>query len=109
MSVVGKIGEGVKRDDSAEFAIEECGFTGEYPGIWEFVVRQIYQGSPRATGKVVLFVEGGKATLCFIDRKTAQVAFFTSETLEEAFTGAEKALQSGSLDWRMDKKASYRR
>jgi hypothetical protein len=109
MSVVGKIGEGVKQDAAAEFAVEECGFTEEYPGIWEFVARQMYQGSPRATGKVVFFVEGGKATLCFIDRKTAQVAFFTAGTLAEALVGAEKALQSGSLDWRMDKKAGYRR
>ena len=109
MSVVGKIGEGVKRDDTAEFALEECDFTTEYPGIWEFIARQLYQGSPRATGKMVFFVEGGKATLCFIDRKSAQVSFFTAETLSDALVGAEKALQAGSLDWRLDKKASYRR
>lgn len=109
MSVVAKIGEGVKRDDTVEFAIEECDFATEYPGMWEFIARQLYQGSPRATGKMVFFVEGGKATLCFIDRKSAQVAFFTAETLGACLVGAEKALQSGSLDWRQDKKASYRR
>lgn len=108
MSVVAKIGVSVKRDESAEFAIEECGFTEEYPGLWEFIARQLYQGTPRATGKLVVFSEGGKATLCLIDRCTAQVAFFTSETLGDALTGAEKALQDGSLDWRLDKKAKWR-
>jgi hypothetical protein len=108
MSVVAKIGVGVKRDESSEFALDECGFTEEYPGIWEFIARQIYQGAARATGKLVFFSEGGKATLCLIDRCTAQVAFFTAETLAEALVGAEKALQEGKLDWRNDKKAKWR-
>lgn len=109
MSVVAKIKAGVKSDESAEFALEECGFGEEYPGIWEFVARQSYQGNPRATGKVVIFAEGGKATLCLIDRNTGQVAFFTAEKLSEAVLGCEKALQEGSLDWRVDKKAAMRR
>lgn len=109
MSVVAKIREGVKRDDTAEFALDECSFAEEYPGLWEFMARQVYQGSPRAMGKVVVFVEGGKATLCLIDRGTGQVAFYTAETLGEALVGAEGALQAGSLDWRLDKKAAYRR
>ncbi len=108
MSVVAKIGVGVKRDEAAEFAVEECGFAEEYPGLWEFIARQRYKGEARATGKLVFFVEGGKATLCLIDRCTAQVAFFTSETLGEVLVGAEKALQAGSLDWRLDKKAKWR-
>jgi hypothetical protein len=108
MSVVAKIGVGVKVDESAEFALDECGFGEEYPGLWEFVARQRYQGNARATGKLVFFAEGGKATLCLIDRCTAQVAFFTAETLSDVLVGAEKALQVGSLDWRADKKAKYR-
>lgn len=109
MSVVAKIKAGVKEDVSAEFALEECDFQTEHPGMWEFVARQSYQGSPRATGKVVIFTEGGKATLCLIDRNTGQVAFFTAETLAGALLGCEKALQAGSLDWRLDKKAALRR
>lgn len=108
MSVVGKITAGVKRDESAEFALPECAFTEDYPGLWEFVARQVYQGSPRDTGKLVFFSDGGKATLCLIDRCTGQVAFFTAESLDEVLVGAEKALQAGSLDWRTDKKAKYR-
>lgn len=109
MSVVSKIGVGVKLDATAEFSLDECGFTEEYPGLWEFVARQRYQGNARATGKLVFFSEGGKATLCLIDRCTAQVAFYTAETLTEALVGAEKALQAGTADWRADKKAAYRR
>jgi hypothetical protein len=108
MSVVAKIKAGVKRDDAAEFALDECGFRDEYPGLWEFVARQAYQGSPRATGKIVIFTEGGKATFCLIDRNTAQVAFFTAESLADALVGCEKGLQAGSLDWRVDKKAATR-
>lgn len=109
MSVVAKIASGVKRDDTAEFAIGECGFGEEYPGIWEFVARQVYKGNPRATGKVVLFVDGGKATLCLIDRGTGQVSFYTAESVAECLVGAEKALQAGTLDWRMDKKSNWRK
>lgn len=109
MSVVAKIKAGVKSDESAEFALDECGFFEEYPGIWEFIARQSYQGSPRATGKVVVFAEGGKATFCLIDRNTGQVAFYTAESLADALVGCEKALQAGSLDWRIDKKAAMRR
>lgn len=109
MSVVAKIKAGVKQDDAAEFALEECGFQTEYPGLWEFVARQCYQGTPRATGKIVIFTEGGKATFCLIDRNTGQVAFFTAESLADALDGSEKALQAGSLDWRVDKKAAMRR
>lgn len=109
MSVVAKIREGVNVSADAEFALAECGFSEEYPGIWEFVARQSYQGKPRSTGKVVIFTEGGKATLCLIDRGTGQVAFFTAESLSEALVGTEGALQAGSLDWRMDKKAAMRR
>lgn len=109
MSVVAKITAGVKADASAEFAVDECGFSEEYPGVWEFITRQVFQGSPRATGKVVFFVEGGKATLCLIDRATGQVAFFTAGTVSDALVGTEKALQGGTLDWRVDKKAQYRR
>lgn len=108
MSVVAKIGIPVKSDESVEFAVEECSFTQDYPGLWEFVARQRYKGEWRATGKLVFFVESGKATMCLIDRCTGQVAFFTSETLDDVLVGSEKALQAGTLDWRLDKKAKFR-
>lgn len=109
MSILDKIPERAKTDSGDEFALPECGFSGEYPGLWEFVARQAYQGNPRQTGKLVIFTDGSKASLCLIDRFSGQVAFYTADTLDEAVRGAEKALADGSLDWRQDKKAGYRR
>lgn len=109
MSILDKVPERVKGNDESEFCLGECSFQGDYPGIWEFLARQRYKGENRQTGKLVLFTEPGKATVCLIDRQTGQVSFFTSEALDEAFLGCEKALQSGNLDWRKDKRATYRR
>lgn len=109
MSILDKIPERSKVDDSREFALPECSFSGEYPGLWEFVARSAYQGNPRQTGKLVIFTDGSKASLCLIDRFSAQVAFFTADSLDEALRGCEKALAEGKLDWRQDKKAGYRR
>lgn len=109
MSILDNIPERSKADASSEFALRECGFSEEYPGLWEFVARQAYQGNPRQTGKLVIFTDGSKASLCLIDRFSNQVAFYTAESLHEALTGCEKALADGSMDWRADKKAGYRR
>lgn len=109
MSILDRVPERVKSADEGEYCLEECDFKVTYPGIWEFVTRQRYRGDARQTGKFVLFVESAKATVCLIDRQTGQVSFFTSETLDGAFLGTEKALQSGSLDWRKDKRAGYRK
>lgn len=109
MSILDKIPERSKAASEVEFALPECGFSAEYPSLWEFIARQAYQGGPRQTGKVVIFTDAGKASLCLIDRFSGQVAFFTADSLDEAVRGAEKGLAEGSLDWRNDKKASYRR
>ncbi len=109
MSILDKIPERAKSNEGVEFALPECGFASEYPGLWEFVARQSYQGNPRQTGKLVIFTDGSKASLCLIDRFTDQVAFYTAESLDEALRGCERALADGTLDWRKDKKAGYRR
>lgn len=109
MSILDKVPERCKSDAPEEFALVECDFARSYPGLWEFVARQTYKGDARATGKLVVFADSGKATLCLIDRCTAQVAFYTEETLDGVLSGSERALQEGTLDWRQDKKAGYRR
>lgn len=109
MSILDKIPERSKAATEVEFALPECGFSAEYPGLYEFIARQTYQGNPRQTGKVVIFADAGKASLCLIDRFSAQVSFFTANSLDEAMRGADKGLAEGGLDWRQDKKASYRR
>lgn len=109
MSILDRVPERSKTGESPEFALGECDFAREYPGLWEFVARQMYKGEARATGKLVIFADSGKASLCLIDRCTGQVAFYTADRLDEALRGSERALQEGTLDWRQDKKASYRR
>lgn len=109
MSILDKIPEKRKVADEVEFALPECDFATQYPGLWEFIARQVYEGNPRQTGKVVIFTDAGKASLCLIDRFTGQVSFFTADRLDEALTGAERGLVEGTLDWRQDKKAGYRR
>lgn len=109
MSILDKVPERDKSSEDCEFCLEECSFQSDYPGLWEFLARQKYKGDSRQTGKLVIFTESGKATVCLIDRQTGQVAFFTHEALDEALLGVEKALQGGTLDWRKDKRASYRR
>lgn len=109
MSILDRVPERDKSSEDGEFCLDECGYQEEFPGLWEFLVRQRYKGAARQTGKLVVFTESGKATVCLIDRQTGQVSFFTSKTLDEAIRGTEKALQEGTLDWRKDKRASYRR
>lgn len=109
MSILDRVPVVAKADSETEFCLPECDFHSLYPGLWEFMARQMYRGEARQTGKVVIFTEQGKATLCLIDRETGQVAFYTSDSLEQALCGSEEALQSGKLDWRKDKKAAYRR
>ena len=109
MSILDKVPERDKTDEAGEFCLDECSFKEDYPGLWEFLARQRYRGDARQTGKLVLCTDSGKATVCLIDRQTGQVAFFTAAALDETLLGAEKALQGGTLDWRKDKRASYRR
>lgn len=109
MSILDHVPSPDKADANAEMCVKECDFQTSYPGLWEFLARQMYRGTARATGKLVFFTEPEKVTVCLIDRHTGQVAFFTAETVEEVLCGSDKALTSGTLDWRKDKKAAYRR
>lgn len=109
MSILDKLPKPDKSSASAEMCLEQCDWASEFPGLWEFLVRQMYEGNPRATGKIVVFTEQEKATVCLIDRATAQVSFFTGGTVDEALRGSDAALLAGTLDWRKDKKAAYRR
>lgn len=109
MSILDHVPSPDKADANAEMCVAECDFATTYPGLWEFLARQMYKGTPRATGKLVFFTEPEKVTVCLIDRCTGQVAFYTSETVDGALSGSDEALRSGTLDWRKDKKAAYRR
>lgn len=109
MSVLDRVPRGTQSNDSDEHAFSECDFATEFPGLWEFIARQRYEGNPRATGRLLIYADNGKATLCLMDRWTGQVAFYASDNVSAALVGVERGLQAGTLDWRKDKKGSYRR
>lgn len=109
MSIFDKQDLGVKADKVGEFALEECSFTEDYAGLWEFLARSEFQGNPRYPGKLVLFEDGGKATVCLICKTSGKVAFTTGDHVDEALVEANRQLLDGSMKWRKDKKAGYRR
>lgn len=108
MSVVDKIGVPVKPDDEKEFLIEDDAFQEQFPGLFEVLCRCKYQGHPRVTGRLILFAELDRATLCLCDKQSGQVCFFTSKGFNEALEGLERALQAGKADWRADKRSTRR-
>lgn len=109
MSIFDQQDLGVNAEKVGEFALSECSFTEDYPGLWEFLSRAEFQGKPRYPGKLVLFEDGGKATLCLICKTSGKVAFHTADQVDECLREANQALLDGSMKWRKDKKASYRR
>lgn len=109
MSILDKMQESQKEPIRGDFQLLEDLFAEEYPGLFELLGRVRYKGKVRKAGRLTLYAEPGRATVCLTDADSAQVAFFTAEGFAEALTGAEGALQAGSLDWRHDKKASYRK
>lgn len=73
-----------------------------YPTIWEVLARSEYEGAPRKLGRISIWVEAGRATVCLTDRHSAQVCFFADLSITMALEGLEAALASGRADWRRD-------
>jgi len=90
--------------NGSEFACEGGGFDDSYPGLFEIIARQRYKGNLRKTGKLLIFVDNGKASLCVTDVAGGQIAFYKSDSVGEALEGLERALQSGKVDWRPDRR-----
>lgn len=105
MSVLPKIEVPVKSGPENEMAVTGDPFEDDYPGIFEVLCRQSFQGEERQTGRLILFSEPGRASLCLVDKQSGQVAFYTAGGFTEALEGLEKALQAGKADWRKDKRS----
>lgn len=105
MSVLSKVPTPEGPDPKREFAIEDDGFGEQYPGLFEIIARIRWEGKKRKTGKILLFVDQGKASLCLSDVATGQVAFYKSNGFLEALEGIERALQEGTVDWRTDRRS----
>lgn len=74
------------------------------PALSEFLSEARWDdGSPRVTGSITLFCDDGVWKLCLSDKDAGRVAFVSAGTPTEVFAAADKALQSSSLDWRVQK------
>lgn len=104
MSVLDNVPDKAGPNNGAEFACEGGGFEDQFPGLFEIIARQRYQGNLRKTGKLLIFCDCGKASLCVTDVASGQIAFYKSDSLQAALEGLERALQSGKADWRPDKR-----
>lgn len=108
MSILDSISSGGQPEELGEYGLAECEFASQYPGIFEFLARQMYQGQERQLARLLVYAEHGKATLCLLERHSAQIGFHVAESLSEALEGLEKRLQQGTMDWRPDKKQKWR-
>ena len=108
MSILDKIAQSQKEPVRGDFLVVDDPFAESYPGVFELLTRCKHKGKTRKTGRLVMYAEPSRATLCLCDVDSQQVAFYASEGFIEALEGMERALQAGSLDWRPDKRAKYR-
>lgn len=105
MSIRKGIGGRVKPDNLGEFLCEDGEFGEQYPGIWEVLARQMYEGNPIKVGRLILYCEPGRVYLCLCDKESGQVAFCSGSSVDEALVSLEGQLQAGTADWRKDKRA----
>lgn len=104
MSILDKIAVSASPSDDQQYITEDVGFSDQYPGIYEFLARIKHQGKDRKPGRLILYYDQGKASLCLSDADTKQVAFHIDSGILEALEAAEGRLQSGKLDWRRSKR-----
>lgn len=104
MSILDKIASSAVSDDQAEFTCSDEVFGAQYPGIYEFLARIRHAGNSRKPGRLIIYYDQGKASLCLSDADTKQVAFHIDSGIYEALEAAESRLQSGSMDWRHSKR-----
>lgn len=105
MSILGNVGKDVNPSKDEEFLVTDDLFSTEYPGLFEFLARVKVNGTPRRPGRIIIYYDSGKASLCLSDKHTGSCAFHVAEGITEGLEGAERRLQDGKLDWRKDKRA----
>lgn len=109
MSIIDHIVSSGNAGVGGEFLVDQCDFGGTYPSLFEFVARSVYDGKPRAPGRIILYCEQGKGCVCLSDKHTAQVTFHVADSLFEAMEGMDRRLRDGKCDWRKDKRNQFRR
>lgn len=107
MSILSNVGGGVNPSEDEEYLLSDEVFSGDYPGLFEFLARVRIGGQDRKPGRLIIWCEPGKAHICLSDKHTGSVAFHAAVGVTEALEGAERRLQDGKLDWRKDKRKRY--
>lgn len=79
-------------------------FGQSYPTLLEWMETDQWEdGSARATTTLFVFVDAGSIKVMMKDRDGAQVAFASSDSLEELLEGLERGLREGSTVWKPDR------
>lgn len=104
MSILNDVAKNVKTDVGGDFLHEDENFGTEFPGIFEVLARNRFEGEDRKVGRLILYFEKGHAALCLSDKHTGQVAFIVSECIQSCLELLERKLQDGSVDWRKSKR-----
>lgn len=78
-----------------------------WPALVEFLGALVWpDGTPRASGTVLIFLDGQSLKCCLSDRDASLVAFLTAPGLLELFDEVEAGLRSDRLDWRASRAAA---
>jgi hypothetical protein len=105
MSVLDNVRKTEAEVNATGFLVQECDWSGQYPGIFEMITRRTYEGKHRKVGRLIMYAEPNRATLVMCDVDSGLVTFYAKETFEEALAGLEESLQAGTCDWRKDKRS----
>ena len=81
------------------------GYWANLPDVVSFLSLSTWpDGSPRATGTVMLFAEGGSWKAWVHDRDAAMGMFASAGTLLDLMEVVDEAVREGTGDWRPDRK-----
>jgi hypothetical protein len=79
----------------------------QFPNVVEFLSSLRWEdGTARSTGTVMLMVEGGLWKAWVHDRDAGRGAFASAATLAKLLAVVNDGLETGSMDWRPDKRAA---
>jgi len=78
----------------------------DYPALYEYMTLDWLEGKARQTATIGLSVDAGKWKARLADRENGLVLFVSADGFYEALGTLEKALASGTADWRTDQFAS---
>lgn len=109
MALMKRAGSGL----SASTRLDGSGFPSEdlvrYPSLCEFLSSsQWADGSPRALGTLLVFLDQNRIKACLSDRDQGLVAFAVAGSISELLLTCDRLVSDPSTDWRAQKKSPAR-